>query len=207
MMSRLALPVSLSDNGLVAVLRGLSTERAIEVAAAATRGGVSVFEVTMESANAGGTITALASAGYVVGAGTVMSSSDVRVAIDAGARFLVSPNTDPTVIAAAAEAGCPMIPGAFTPTEVAAAWALGVSAVKLFPASVGGPSLVRSIKGPLSDIPLMVTGGIRADNVAAFLEAGASSAGVGGWLVNCPDLDTVTERASQLAAAIASLNV
>lgn len=206
-MSRLALPARLFENGLVAVLRGLSTERAMGVAASAALGGVSVFEVTMESPSAKETIAALTSAGYVVGAGTVMSPSDVRAAIDAGAQFLVSPNTDPTVIAAAAEAACPMIPGAFTPTEVATAWALGVSAVKLFPASVGGPGLVKSIKGPLSSIPLMVTGGIQADNVGAFLQAGASLVGVGGWLANCPELATVTERAAQLVAAIPSLNV
>jgi 2-dehydro-3-deoxyphosphogluconate aldolase/(4S)-4-hydroxy-2-oxoglutarate aldolase len=199
--NRLALPDPLSKSRLVAVLRGLSTERALDVAAAASLGGVSVFEVTMESPTAEATITALTSAGHVVGAGTVLSPADVRAAANAGARFLVAPNTDPVVVAAAGETACPMIPGAFTPTEVAAAWRLGVAAVKLFPASVGGPSLVRSIKGPLTSIPLMVTGGIQADNVAAFLLAGASMAGVGGWLVNCPDLSIITERAAQLVAA------
>jgi 2-dehydro-3-deoxyphosphogluconate aldolase/(4S)-4-hydroxy-2-oxoglutarate aldolase len=163
-----------------------------------------VFEVTMESPAAEETITALTSAGHVVGAGTVLSPTDVSAATAAGARFLVAPNTDPVVVAAAEEAACPMVPGAFTPTEVAAAWGLGVAAVKLFPASVGGPNFVRSIKGPLASIPLMVTGGIQADNVGAFLQAGAAVAGVGGWLANCPDLSMVTERAAQLVVAVSA---
>lgn len=206
-MSRLSLPKELIDARIVAVVRGMGTSRSIDVADAACAGGVTVFEVTMDSPDAAVTIDALGGSGRVVGAGTVRSINDAQSAIQAGARFLVSPHTNDGVVRWAVEHDHPMVPGAFTPTEIARAWELGVSAVKLFPANGVGPSFVRAIKGPLPEIPIMVTGGIDDSNVASFLSAGAFAAGVGGWLVGSTDLGIVRRRAEAVMAALSTANV
>lgn len=206
-MTRPSLPPSVAETQVVAVFRGIGTDRCLDVASAAADGGIRVFEVTMESPNADMTIAALLSRGHVVGAGTVLSLDDARTAVDAGAQFLVSPHTDPDIADWAVDHGQPIIPGAFTATEVVAAWNLGVSAVKLFPASVCGPDLVMAISAPLGRIPLMVTGGINAANIGAYLSAGAFAAGVGGWLTGLEDLKTVRNRAQMLVEATRAVNV
>ena len=206
-MNRTPLPQEVTDSRVVAVMRGLDTGRAVDVAGAAREGGVAVFEVTMDSPGAARTIEALTSRGHVVGAGTVLSTGDAREAIESGARFLVSPHTDERIVGWATESGHPIVPGAYTPTEIVSAWRLGASAVKLFPASVGGPDLVRAVVAPLGNVPLMVTGGVDATNIAAYLSSGAVAAGVGGWLVACDDLETVQQRAAMLAVAATGANV
>jgi len=192
---------------LVGVMRGLNTDRGVDVAGAARDGGVTVFEVTMDSPCAAGTIEALTSLGHVVGAGTVLSIDDARAAVESGAKFLVSPHTGAKVISWAIERGHPIVPGAYTPTEIVSAWSLGVSAVKLFPASIGGPDLVKAVAAPLRNVPLMVTGGIDASNVSAYLSSGAVAAGIGGWLVGSDELETVRQRAAMLVEAIRAINV
>jgi 2-dehydro-3-deoxyphosphogluconate aldolase/(4S)-4-hydroxy-2-oxoglutarate aldolase len=185
----------------------LETDRAVDVAAAALAGGVSVFEITMDSPRANRTIAALAERGHTVGAGTVLSIADAQSAAGSGARFLVSPHTDEQIIAWAIDRDHPVVPGGYTPTEIAHAWSRGVAAIKLFPASIGGPALVRAILGPLSGIPVMVTGGVDGSNIADFLAAGAVAAGVGGWLVDADDLAVVSERAQVLSVAALTSNV
>ena len=206
-MNRTPLPREVTDSRVVAVMRGLATERGIDVAAAAREGGVTVFEVTMDSPGAAGTIEALVSQGHVVGAGTVLSTENGQSAIESGARFLVSACTDERLVSWATDRGHPIVPGACTPTEIASAWSLGASAVKLFPVLIGGPDLVRAVGGPLGHVPLMVTGGVDATNIAAYLSAGAVAAGVGGWLVACEDLETVQQRAAMLVAATSGAHV
>src|ERR671933_2688690 len=120
----------------------------------------------------------------LVGAGTVLSTGAVRQALDAGARFVVSPNTDPQVIALCNQLGVPVIPGAFTPTEVVTAWHLGADLVKVFPVSSVGARYIRDLRGPLPEIPLAPTGGINADNVTYFVKAGAVAVGAGSDLVD-----------------------
>jgi 2-dehydro-3-deoxyphosphogluconate aldolase/(4S)-4-hydroxy-2-oxoglutarate aldolase len=206
-MTRPPLPVGMTRTRLVAIMRGMGTERCVDVAAAAGEGGIKVYEVTMDSPNAGPTIAALVSKGHDVGAGTVLSIDDAQTAVESGAEFLVAPNTDRRVVSWAVEHGHPVVPGAFTPTEVVSAWDLGSSAVKVFPASIGGPDLVRGITAALSHIPLMVTGGIDALNIREYLSAGATSAGVGGWLVDVEDLQTIRDRAAGLVAAVGTVDV
>jgi len=206
-MKRVSLPDEVTRTRLVAVIRGFGTDRCVDIAAATRDAGISVAEVTMDSPDASSTISALAAAGYSVGAGTVMSVSEAQRAVDAGAAFLVAPHTDEGVVRWAVENRHPIVPGAYTPTEVVTAWNLGVSAVKLYPASVGGPSLVTSIAAVLGRVPLMVTGGIDASNVESFLSAGAALAGVGGWLVGPANLDTVRDRAARLVEAVGRANV
>ena len=206
-MTRVPLPESVRAARVVAVMRGIGTDRGVDVADAARSGGVEVFEVTMDSPDAPRTIETLASGGHIVGAGTVLSINDAKGASASGARFLVSPHTDERVVGWATESGHAIVPGGYTPTEIVTAWELGASAVKLFPASVGGPPFVRAVSGPLGHIPLMVTGGIDATNIASYLSAGAFSAGVGGWLVGGKDLDQVQRRSKQLAEAVISVDV
>ena len=123
-------------------------------------------------------------------------------AVEAGATFLVMPVTDVGVIAWGAERGVPVFPGALSPTEVLTAWRAGASAIKLFPASVGGAALLRELRGPFPDIPLMPTGGVTADNARSLIEAGAVAVGVGSWLAGAPDEATLRERATALMAAV-----
>jgi 2-dehydro-3-deoxyphosphogluconate aldolase/(4S)-4-hydroxy-2-oxoglutarate aldolase len=188
-------------------MRGIEIHRSIDVADAARSGGVAVFEVTMDSPGATETIEALAARGYVVGAGTVLSIDDAQRAVVAGAQFLVSPHTDERVVTWATGNDHAIVPRAYTATEIVSAWELGASAIKLFPASVGGPGLVQALSAPLGDIPLMVTGGIDATNIASYLSAGAATAGVGGWLVGGGDLDRVRRRSAQLVEAVRAVNV
>lgn len=192
---------------LVAVIRGFDPNRAVDVVHAASAGGVSVSEITMDSPKATRTIEMLSSQGCDVGAGTVLSVEQAEAAVEAGARFLVSPHTDPRIVAWAVERDVPIVPGGFSPTEIMAAWDLGASAVKVFPASVGGPGFVRAVTAPLGVVTLMVTGGIDADNIGAYVGAGASIAGIGGWLVDHEDLGIVQQRAAALGAALDNANV
>jgi 2-dehydro-3-deoxyphosphogluconate aldolase/(4S)-4-hydroxy-2-oxoglutarate aldolase len=101
----------------------------------------------------------------------------------AGADFAVAPALDLPLVRSSVAAGLPFVPGAFTPTEIAAAWAAGATFVKLFPASAVGPSFVRELRGPMPDVELIPTGGVDATNAAAFLASGAAAVGIGGAIV------------------------
>ncbi len=177
----------LTGTGVVAIMRHTDAALAIEAAEALLRGGVDVVEVTLNTAGAPGMIRRLADHfgdRMLIGAGTVLSPAGVQQAIDAGARFIVAPNTDPKVVTLCTQLQVPVIPGAFTPTEVVGAWELGADLVKVFPVSSVGPRYIRDLRGPLPDIPLVPTGGVTAENVADFIRAGAVAVGAGGDLVD-----------------------
>jgi 2-dehydro-3-deoxyphosphogluconate aldolase/(4S)-4-hydroxy-2-oxoglutarate aldolase len=114
-----------------------------------------------------------------VGAGTVTSSAELGVALEAGAQFIVSPVTDVGLVAECVRRGVPVFPGAVTPTEILQAWSAGATMVKLFPAAQLGPGYVSAVKGPLDQVPLLPTGGITLENAREFLDAGAAGFGVG----------------------------
>ncbi|MEA3502995.1 MAG: bifunctional 4-hydroxy-2-oxoglutarate aldolase/2-dehydro-3-deoxy-phosphogluconate aldolase [Actinomycetota bacterium] len=200
-MSRAQLPTAVTATRVIAVLRGLDPDRVEAVAGVLRSFGITAVEITMDSPDATSSIEGSIRGNAVVGAGTVMSIADADEAVAAGAEFLVSPYTDLEVVRWAVERGIPMIPGTFTPTEVAVAWNAGAAAVKVFPASVGGPGLLKAIRGPFGDLPLVPTGGITASNAGAFLAAGAVAVGVGGWLTDHDDLAVVGERAGEIVAA------
>lgn len=148
--------------------------------------GVRVFEITMDGSDAPAALGACRVAlppSCAVGAGTVRSVEQLRAAIDSGAQFGVSPVLQPEVLAAALDAGLPFMPGAYTPTEADAAWRAGATFVKLFPASSLGATHIREMRGPLSEIELIPTGGIDAANAATFLAAGAVAVGIGSAMV------------------------
>ena len=200
-MSRVPLPERLLAERVVAVARGHDPDAAQRVAAAIQAGGLGVLEVTMDSPGALESISSLSRGELVVGAGTVRTVRDANAAISSGAQFVVSPHLDQRIVAAAVEARVPVIPGAFTPSEIATAWEMGATAVKLFPASLGGPPLIRALRGPLGDIPLLPTGGVTLKNAPEYLAMGAVAVGVGGWLTGDSDYELMRARAGQIAAA------
>jgi 2-dehydro-3-deoxyphosphogluconate aldolase/(4S)-4-hydroxy-2-oxoglutarate aldolase len=115
----------------------------------------------------------------VTGAGTVCDIEELHKALDAGARFIVTPVTDTKVIEECSKQSIPVFPGAFTATEIYIAWKAGASMVKVFPAGSVGPQYIKDIRGPLSQVKLMPTGGVDLLNVREFFKAGASAAGIG----------------------------
>lgn len=145
--------------------------------------------------------------GLLLGAGTVMSTSDARDAISAGARFLLTPGIRPEVAAEANRQGVPVVLGAMTPTEVALAVDLGATAVKVFPAARLGAAYFGDLHGPYPDTPLVATGGLHAGNAAEFLAGGAVAVTAGSGVVG-PALaaesrfDEIGQRAAEFLAAI-----
>jgi 2-dehydro-3-deoxyphosphogluconate aldolase/(4S)-4-hydroxy-2-oxoglutarate aldolase len=135
---------------------------------------------------------------FLVGAGTVVRPEQMEAAGRAGADFAVAPILDVELVRASIASGLPFIPGALTPTEIAAAWAAGATFVKLFPASSVGPSHVRELRGPMPDVALIPTGGVDGSTARAFLEAGAAAVGIGGAIV---DGDAASRRAIISAVA------
>lgn len=207
--ARPAIPAGLVAGGVVAIARRLDPDAAADVAIALAEGGVRAFEITLnepvvKALRAIAAVAGPASArGLSIGAGTILSIEAARLAVEAGATFLVMPHTDPDLVAWAAERGIPAIPGAATPTEVLTAWRAGAAAVKLFPASALGPSFIRELAGPFPDIPVIPTGGVTAETAGSFIAAGAVAVGLGSWLVGDAVPAGVTARARQVVTAVA----
>lgn len=210
--ARPLLPSVLEASRIVAILRRTDAHAAVATAEALADGGIPTLEVTCDSPGAMDMMRAISSAlgeRVLLGAGTVLDDATVQQAVAAGARFLVSPHVDPDLVRSFAEAGVPWIPGAFTPTEVLAAWRAGAVLVKLFPAGSVGPGYVKDVLGPLRHIPLLPTGGVTLDNAASFLQAGAWGLGMGSALV-APELvstgrfDELERRARRLTGIVAA---
>jgi 2-dehydro-3-deoxyphosphogluconate aldolase/(4S)-4-hydroxy-2-oxoglutarate aldolase len=206
--ARPALPDAIRNGRIVAIGRNLESSRLEGVAEALLARGVRAFEITLGSPDALAGIRAIASKygdELLVGAGTVLDIDAASQAQDAGARFLVMPHTDCSLVTWAAERGVPAFPGAFTPTEILEGWRAGACAIKLFPASVAGPAFVREFRGPFPDIPLVPTGGVSADTAPAYLAAGAVAVGVGSWLMGGGDPAVVRERAGDLVKRLSAI--
>lgn len=190
----------------MAIGRGLPPDRVERIAEGLVAGGIRAFEITLNSPDALAGISTLAArwdGRLLVGAGTVLDIDGAQQAVDSGARFIVSPHTDPALIDWAVGRGRPVFPGAFSPTEILAAWNAGATAVKLFPASVVGPAFVREFRGPFRDIPLIATGGVTLESAPWFLAAGAAAVGMGSWLTGDGEPDAIADRASALVRALA----
>jgi 2-dehydro-3-deoxyphosphogluconate aldolase/(4S)-4-hydroxy-2-oxoglutarate aldolase len=203
---------TLETLGAVAVVRLEDAGQLRPVVAALAAGEVHAVEITMTIP---GALEAMAALKPIVdrrtllGAGTVLDPETARLCILAGARFVVAPIVCPQVVAMCARYDVAAIPGAYTPTEVLAAWEAGADLVKVFPAGGLGPEYVKALLDPLPHLRLLPTGGVTADNAPAFLEAGAIAVGVGGALVERDavargDYGRITERARRLTAAIRS---
>jgi 2-dehydro-3-deoxyphosphogluconate aldolase/(4S)-4-hydroxy-2-oxoglutarate aldolase len=189
---------------LIAIFRGDYGSRWQAYAEAMVAGGITAMEITLNSPGAIAGIQQLkASMGdsIVLGAGTVLTDGQAHAAIDAGAEFIVAPDTDEAVIGVCVARHIPVMPGAYTPTEIKRAYQLGAAMVKVFPAP--DPEYLKAVRAPLDYIPLMVTGGIKVDNIAEFFKAGASAVGIGSNLAK-PGLsaDEITTRTRAFVAAM-----
>jgi len=197
---------TLLNVGIVAILRGKYAGRWPEYADALMHGGIRALEITLNSPGALAGIAQLrtrATPNLMVGAGTVLSVEQVHAAVDAGAQFIVTPDTDESVIAACRARNVPIIPGAYTATEIKRAFNAGALAVKLFPAD--NPAYLKAIRAPLNHIPLMATGGVTLDNAAAFISAGAVLLGVASALTaDTLPIEQVAERAAQFMQRVAA---
>jgi 2-dehydro-3-deoxyphosphogluconate aldolase/(4S)-4-hydroxy-2-oxoglutarate aldolase len=179
----------LLEKCIVAIVRADSGgDDLVRVVEAVAEGGVQCIEVTMTTPGALACIETasrkLAGADVLLGVGTVLDPETCRMAILAGAAFIVTPTFSEPTVRMARRYGKPIMAGAYTPTEILAAWEKGSDFVKLFPANIGGPDYIKAIKGPLPQIPIVPTGGIEIENIGAFLKAGACALGVGGNLVS-----------------------
>jgi 2-dehydro-3-deoxyphosphogluconate aldolase / (4S)-4-hydroxy-2-oxoglutarate aldolase len=195
---------------LVAILRAAGAGRFLEVGRVLYEAGVRGIEVTLTSEGAleaFGRLREELPGDALLGVGTVRSVADAELAVAAGAGYLVAPDLRPEVVGWAVERGLPVVPGALTPTEVAAAWAAGATAVKVFPVSaVGGPAYVKALRAPLPEVPLVPTGGVGIDDIGAYLDAGAAAVGLGSPLFGDAgdpdgDLAALADRARRAVAA------
>ncbi len=194
----------------IAVVRLEDATRLRPVVAALVAGEVRAIEVTMTMPDALDALAALGSTlddRTVVGAGTVLDAETARLAILAGARFVVAPTFCRNVVAMCHRYGVVAVPGAYTPTEILTAWEAGADLVKVFPAAGLGPEYLKDLRGPLPQVRLMATGGVTAENAGAFVTAGAVAVGVGGALIDHDavargDYSRVTEQALRLTRAV-----
>ncbi|MBX3412751.1 MAG: bifunctional 4-hydroxy-2-oxoglutarate aldolase/2-dehydro-3-deoxy-phosphogluconate aldolase [Pirellulales bacterium] len=173
--------------GIVAILRSPSGERLADVAEALLAGGIDVVEVTFTVPKAARVIEQVADRlgnRVLLGAGTVLDTETARVAISAGARFLVSPTLNLDVIRLCHRYDALAMPGAFTPTEILTAWEAGAEIIKVFPSDFVGPGYLKAIKAPLPQVRLMPTGGVNLQTAPDFLRAGACALGIGSSLVD-----------------------
>jgi 2-dehydro-3-deoxyphosphogluconate aldolase/(4S)-4-hydroxy-2-oxoglutarate aldolase len=181
------------------------------VSGAIAAGGVHAIELTMDEPHdaaldsIASLVLVAADLGVLPGAGTVRSVGAARRAVEAGARFIVSPHTDTDIVAWCATRGVPCVPGAFSPTEILSAWAAGASAVKLFPAAMAGPGYLAQLAGPFPDIDIIPTGIQDPATVGDWFAAGAKAIGIrSGWLAGDGDPSGITERARRMVAATSS---
>lgn len=179
------------ENKIIAIVRGVYGDDVLRLSEALLQSGIRMIEVTYDQTgkaeNTADTIRLITEhfAGDVLaGAGTVMSAEQARIAKDAGARYIISPNVKEEVIRETKKLNMVSMPGALTPTEIAAAYEMGADVVKIFPASVLGPAYIKAVKAPLKHIPVMAVGGINEKNARDYIAAGAAGVGVGGNLVN-----------------------
>lgn len=197
----------LRQDKLIAICRGAEGDTLLSLAAAICAGGIRFIEVTFQQERedcadlARRNIKTLCDMpGIIPGAGTVLSPDQVRAAYEAGAKYIVSPNTDPAVIAETKRLGLVSIPGALTPSEIMAAHNAGADLVKLFPTATMGLKYFKDLRAPLSHIGLVVTAGITPDNLGDYLKAGAFAAGISSplcdkELISAGDFAEITRRA------------
>lgn len=199
---------TLARTGVMAVLRAPDARLYEPVVKTLAGSGVQCIELTLTTP---GTIEVLPqliarAPEAEIGVGTVLEEQEARAAIEAGARFLVSPGVMVGVAGVATAAGVPVYPGAMTPTEVNAAWRLGAAAVKIFPAATVGPGYIGQLAGPYPDVLTLPSGGITLDDIPAWIAAGCVAVSLGGPLLADAfaggSLVALRARAEQAIAAV-----
>lgn len=211
-MKRMEILSRLEKAGVVAVVRGKNQAEAVKASQAIIAGGVKGIEVTFTVPNAQSAIQELVESyqgqDVVIGAGTVLDAVTARLAIMAGAEFVVSPSFDQETAELCNLYQIPYLPGCMTITEMQQALKNGVDIIKLFPGSVSGPSMVSAVKAPMPHINLMPTGGVNLENMETWFKAGVVAVGVGGNLL-APAAEgnfaKVTEIAQQYAAKLTEI--
>lgn len=204
------------EKKIIAIIRGIGSDRILPTVEALLEGGISLLEVTFNHESADSKADTLKSLTLIsrefgsdvyLGVGTVLTPSQAEDAIDAGAQYIISPNTDVTVIKKTKELGKISIPGAFTPSEMVLAYHSGADIIKIFPAGVLGTRYIKAVLAPLSHIPVVAVGGVDAENAADFLRAGAIGVGVGGSLVDvkaiyASEYEKITKNAREYLSKI-----
>src|ERR1017187_9488090 len=199
----------LTDPGIIAVVRAQQAAQVLPLSEALIAGGVRVIEITMTTPNA---LVAIREAREklgeraLIGVGTVLDANTARAAIAAGAEFVVTPICRTELVAIAHAAGCPVMLGAYTPTEAQLAHEAGADFVKIFPADTLGPGYIKALRASLPHLRIVPTGGVDVQNVADFLKAGCAALGVSSSLVSTKilqeaDWPELTRRANAFVAA------
>ena len=205
----------IKEEKIIAIIRHLGAKDAEALCEALYKGGIRLTEITFDPTGAipaeetAKTISVLREkfeGKMLIGAGTVLDMNYARIAISAGAEFIISPNTDPDVIHYTKECGKVSIPGAMTPTEVVNAYNAGADFVKIFPSDTLGLKFIKALRAPLPHIPLIPTGGINVGNIADFLSAGVAAVGIGSNLsrndlVKAGKFDEITALAEEYVRA------
>ena len=186
-MKKMNILKSLVDCGVVAVVRGKTKEVGVDIAKACVKGNVKGLEITFTNKYAADIIKELANIyecreDIVIGAGTVLDAETARIAILAGAKYIVSPSFNKETAILCNRYKVPYIPGVMTINEIVSSHEVGVDIVKIFPGSVYGPSYIKAIKGPLPYASMMVTGGVNINNIGEWFKSGVDLGGIGGEL-------------------------
>lgn len=209
MIQKLTTLKKIMDCGLVAVVRAESSQQAFKIADACIAGGVAAIEITFTVPGAAEVIRDLTqkytSGEIIIGAGTVLDPETARIAILAGAQYIVSPSVNLETIKLCNRYQIPVMPGVMTIEGVITAMEAGADIVKVFPGEAFGSSFIKAIKGPLPQAPLMPTGGVSLDNVGEWIKAGCVAVGVGGNLTGGAkkgDYESITTIAKQFIEKI-----
>jgi 2-dehydro-3-deoxyphosphogluconate aldolase/(4S)-4-hydroxy-2-oxoglutarate aldolase len=206
---------AISAEKLIVIVRGVAKEKLIPLAEAMYNGGIRLLEITYSSngkvsdEDTSESIRMLSEhfeGRMMIGAGTVLTENQVALTCAAGGKFIISPNTDRKVIEKTRELGLVSMPGAFTPSEITAAYSYGADFVKLFPVTSLGPEYVKAVRAPLSNIPLLAVGGIDLSNMGDYLKAGVCGFGIGSNIIDKKmlaegDFDGITSLAEKYVKA------
>ncbi len=183
---------------IITIVRGLSLEDTLNAVAAVIAGGLNAIEVTycqnQEDIKTIDIIHALNEtfgSDILLGAGTVMTMNQLQSAYQAGAKYIISPHTDITLIHETKQMGLISIPGAYTASEIVSCYAAGADIIKVFPAETGGPEYIKALRSPLAHIPLAAVGGVNLNNINDFFKAGVCCVGIGSNII---DKQAVSKR-------------
>lgn len=210
----------ISERKMIVILRGIPDDKIIKTVGAIIKGGCNLVEITFDHTSTEALARTPAQIKAVkdhfgdeveIGAGTVLDGNDVCAAKNAGATFMISPNTDESVIKTTKKLGLVSIPGAYTPTEICNAYNWGADFIKLFPLTGNAAEYIKAVKAPLKHIPLLAVGGVTVENVEEFFSAGAVGFGIGSAIAKGnevakfetdEDFDIITERVKKFVSAI-----
>ena len=203
----------LQQTRAIAVIRTEKIEQGRQMALAVAAGGIQLIEITWNSDRPTELIQQLRLElpNCTIGTGTLLTLNQLKEAVAAEAQFIFTPHVDPVMIQTAVAHSIPIIPGALTPTEIVTAWQAGASCVKVFPVqAVGGASYIKSLQGPLGQIPLIPTGGVTLENAKEFIAAGAIAVGLSGQLfpqqlVELGDWEAIAQIAKNLLQQLATV--